>query len=170
MTAHDTHGRLDISAAPPSPLAGFEAEKQSRIQVTEADYHHLRNLIDTWPNSRDLDAGESLAEELDRAEVVSTERIAGNVVTMDSRVVFEDQQTAEKRDVWLVYPQESDVLRGRISVLAPIGTALLGLAVGQTIDWPLPGTQVKRLRIVEVVYQPEDAGTTDTSRDATSRQ
>lgn len=132
--------------------------EQGRIQITAADHQRLHKLIDTWQSSRDLDAAEALADELDRAEVVSAEHIADNVVTMNSRVVFEDQQTAERREVCLVYPHESDVERGRISVLAPIGTALLGLAVGQTIQWPLPGGQVKRLRIVDVVYQPEEAG------------
>ncbi|HWO10539.1 MAG TPA: nucleoside diphosphate kinase regulator [Polyangiaceae bacterium] len=134
------------------------AAARSRIQVTKADHERLQRLIEAWSDNRDADATEALAEELDRAEVVPAERIAGNVVTMNSRVVFEDQRTAERREVWLVYPHQSDVERGRISVLAPIGSALLGLAVGQAIDWPLPGGQVKRLRIVEVVYQPEQAG------------
>ena len=134
------------------------AAARSRIQVTKADHERLQRLIEAWSDNRDADATEALAEELDRAEVVPAERNAGNVVTMNSRVVFEDQRTAERREVWLVYPHQSDVERGRISVLAPIGSALLGLAVGQAIDWPLPGGQVKRLRIVEVVYQPEQAG------------
>ena len=134
------------------------AAARSRIQVTKADHERLQRLIEAWSDNRDADATEALAEELDRAEVVPAERIAGNVATMNSRVVFEDQRTAERREVWLVYPHQSDVERGRISVLAPIGSALLGLAVGQAIDWPLPGGQVKRLRIVEVVYQPEQAG------------
>jgi regulator of nucleoside diphosphate kinase len=129
-----------------------------RIQITSADYQRLSSLIDSQLSSRDVDAAEALADELDRAEVVPAERIAGNVVTMNSRVVFEDQQSSERREVHLVYPADSDVERGRISVLAPIGTALLGLAVGQTIEWPLPGRQVKRLRIVDVVYQPEGSG------------
>jgi regulator of nucleoside diphosphate kinase len=144
--------------AAPHPAPSPAAPARSHIEVTAADYQRLRSLVDTWPDSRDLDAVEALTDELERAEVVPAERIAGNVVTMNSHVVFEDQQTAERREVWLVYPQESDVGRGRISVLAPIGTALLGLAVGQTIEWPLPGGQTKLLRIVEVVYQPEKAG------------
>jgi regulator of nucleoside diphosphate kinase len=153
-----------------SPMAGMSSyggaargraatpEAASRIQVTAADHERLRSLIDAWAGARDRDATEALAEELDRAEVVPAERIAGNVVTMNSRVLFEDQQTGETREISLVYPPESDVERGRISVLAPVGSALLGLSVGQTIDWPLPGGQVKRLRVVQVTYQPEEAG------------
>lgn len=130
----------------------------NRIQVTEADHRRLTALIDAWPETRDRDATDALANELDRADVVPIERIAGNVVTMNSRVVFEDLETGAKREVVLVYPQASDVEQGRISVLAPVGSALLGLSVGQTIDWPLPRGQVKRLRIVDVLYQPEEAG------------
>ena len=132
--------------------------QQNRIQVTTADYQRLRMLVDTWPDTRDFDASEALADELDRADIVPADLIASNVVTMNSRVVFEDQQTSERREVSLVYPHQSDVEVGRISVLAPIGSALLGLAVGHNIEWPVPGGQVRRLRIVEVIYQPEQAG------------
>jgi len=151
-------GRLDSPTGQPSPGAGVSPEERSRIQITAADHQRLSDLIDTWPDIRDLEAAEALADELARAEIVPAETIAGNVVTMNSRVVFEDQETAARREVWLVYPQESDVERGRISVLAPIGSALLGLAVGETIEWPFPRGQVRRLRVVEVVYQPEQAG------------
>jgi len=157
--------RLDSSSARPFPGAGVRPDEHrdgphehSRIQITAADHERLRNLIDTWPDNRDREATEALADELDRAEIVPAESIAGNVVTMNSRVLFEDEETGEPREVWLVYPQASDVERGRISVLAPIGSALLGLAVGETIGWPLPAGQLKRLRVVEVVYQPEQAG------------
>jgi regulator of nucleoside diphosphate kinase len=133
-------------------------EQVSRIQVTDADHRRLVTLIDGWTAARDRDAAEELANELDRAEVVPKEAIAGNVVTMNSRVVFEDLETGATREVVLVYPEDSDVEHARISVLAPVGSALLGLSVGQTIDWPLPRGQVKRLRIVDVLYQPEEAG------------
>jgi regulator of nucleoside diphosphate kinase len=72
--------------------------------------------------------------------------------------VFRDEETGESREVSLVYPMDSDPEQGRISVLSPVGSALLGLSVGQTIDWPLPRGRLKRIRVVEVVYQPEAAG------------
>jgi regulator of nucleoside diphosphate kinase len=118
----------------------------------------LQRLVETWSNTRDRDAADALADELDRAEVVLAESVAGTLVTMNSRVVFRDEETGETREVSLVYPSESDPDRGRISVLSPVGSALLGLSVGQTIDWPLPRGQLKRIRVVEVVYQPEAAG------------
>lgn len=130
----------------------------SRIQVTTADHDRLQTLIETSADSRDAAAAEALADELDRAELVPAERIAGTVVTMHSRVVFEDQQTGATREVSLVYPHEAAAEEGRISVLAPIGSALLGLSIGQTIDWPVPRGEMKRLKIVKIVYQPEEAG------------
>lgn len=132
--------------------------RHANIQITAADRQRLLELISSWASRRDHDAADALADELDRAEVVPPDQIAGNVVTMNSRVVFQDDDTGEKREVSLVYPKDSDPAQGRISVLAPIGTALLGLSVGQTIDWPLPRGRTRRLRIVQVVYQPEEAG------------
>ena len=128
------------------------------IVVTAIDQERLRKLIRASHDARDRNAAEALADELDRAEVVAPERVAGNVVTMNSRIVFKDERTGEQREISLVYPAESDPARGRISVFAPVGAALLGLSVGQTIDWPLPEGQLKRYRVEQVVYQPEAAG------------
>jgi regulator of nucleoside diphosphate kinase len=155
------------AAAPPSapapspgrePPRGSEAAVESRLMVTAADHQRLRGIIDAWSGTRDKYATEALSDELDRAEVVPAERIAGNIVTMNSRVVFKDEETGESREVSLVYPHESDPALGRVSILAPIGSALLGLSVGQTIDWPLPNGRLKRMRVVRILYQPEEAG------------
>lgn len=157
----DRFGVSPPRAAPPPLPAKAEdiPAPESHIMVTAMDHERLQKVIQTWSDdTRDRDAAEALADELDRAEVVSAERIAGSVVTMNSRVVFRDEETGESREVSLVYPMDSDPERGRISVLAPVGSALLGLSVGQTIDWPLPRGQLKRFRVVEVVYQPEEAG------------
>ena len=76
---------------------------------------------------------------------------------MNSRVVFEDETSGERREVTLVYPGRADIGAGMISVLTPVGTALLGLRVGQSIDWEVGG-HPQRYRIVDVPYQPEAAG------------
>jgi regulator of nucleoside diphosphate kinase len=133
-------------------------DAESHIQVTATDYQRLRGIIAEWSNTRDRYATEALSDELDRAEVVASEAIAGNVVTMNSRVIFQNEETGESSEVSLVYPQQSVPALGRISVLAPVGTALLGLSVGQTIDWQMPDARLKRLRIVKILYQPEEAG------------
>ena len=147
----------------PNPSDADAVDRAGDIVVTAADYERLKGLIPLSRNARDRDAAEALADELERAEVVPAERIAGNVVTMNSRVVFRDEETGENREVLLVYPEDSDPEHGQISIFAPVGTALLGLSVGQTIDWPLPLGRLKRYRVIEVSYQPE-AAATDTSK------
>lgn len=154
--------RADVhrSAATPFDVRDHQASTsaRSRIRVTASDRQRLLGLIEARLGTRERAAAEALSEELERAEVLPAAEITGDVVTMNSRVVFRDEETGEHREISLVYPRASDPRQGRISVLAPVGSALLGLSVGQTIDWPLPRGRRKRLRLVEVLYQPEQAG------------
>ena len=76
---------------------------------------------------------------------------------MNSRVLFENETTGERREVTLVYPSDADIDAGKISVLVPVGTALLGLRVGQSIDWTLPSGEKHRYRVIDVPYQPESS-------------
>ncbi|MFP2959997.1 nucleoside diphosphate kinase regulator [Myxococcus sp. 1LA] len=126
--------------------------------VTETDLERLRQVVDHNGGGRTAEFAEMLDAELTRARVVASEAVPPTVVTMNSKVVFEDEQTGEQREVTLVYPRDASSDNGRISVLAPIGSALIGLSVGQSITWPLPGGRSKRLRIVAVPYQPEASG------------
>ena len=125
-----------------------------QIYLTQNDMDRLLKLIDAHPRKR----FEKLENELVRANVVPREEIPEGVVTMNSRVIFENETTGERREITLVYPGSADIDAGRISVLVPVGTALLGLRVGQSIDWELPGGEKQRYRIVEVPFQPEAAG------------
>ncbi len=125
-----------------------------QIYLTQNDMESLFKLVDAQPGKR----FEKLESELVRARVVPREEIPEDVVTMNSRVVFENETTGERREITLVYPGNADIDAGRISVLVPIGTALLGLRVGQSIDWELPGGEKQRYRIVDVPFQPEAAG------------
>ena len=121
--------------------------------ITNVDLERLMPVLDC----HDTPAAESLDAELRRATIVDQREVPADVVTMNSEVEYEDCGTLAKRTVKLVYPKDADATHGRISVLAPIGSALLGLRVGQTIDWPVPnGT--KRVRVVNVRYQPEASG------------
>ena len=102
--------------------------QKRRIVVTDCDLALLHRL-----------AGHPrLAAELKNAVVVDSRRVPLDVVTMNSRVQFEDETTGECREVTIVYPQQADASKAWMSVLAPTGTALLGLAVGQSIVWPFP--------------------------------
>lgn len=129
---------------------------RSAIRVTEQDLERLRGVVATHEAGRDAAAAEQLETELDRAVVVPRDELPGDVVTMNSRVVFEDE-TGRRRDVQVVYPWQAAPERGRISILAPVGVALLGLSVGQRIEWPMPNGRTASFRIVSVVYQPEAA-------------
>ena len=79
-----------------------------------------------------------------------------DVVTMHSQVSYIDETTGERRRVTLVYPDEADVPAGRVSVLAPVGAALLGLSTGQTIEWEFPKGAHRRLRVLAVAHRPAD--------------
>ncbi len=116
------------------------------LVVTEQDYVRLVALA----------CNGALAEELSRATVVPCERMPGNIVRMGSRVTYVDETSGTRREVELVYPEQADPATGRISVLAPVGSALLGLRAGQSIEWPFPDGRLRRLR-VERTAAPEDA-------------
>jgi regulator of nucleoside diphosphate kinase len=96
-----------------------------------------------------------LATELEDAIVVPADRLPCNVVTMHSRVRYVDETTGARREIQIVYPEQADPAEGRVSVLAPVGAALLGLAVGQTIEWPFPDGRLRRLRVEGLLFQPE---------------
>jgi regulator of nucleoside diphosphate kinase len=126
------------------------------IYLTQEDMDRLLELVEAYPGKR----FETLERELVRAVVVPPAEIPKDVVTMNSTVVFENETTGERREVTLVYPGSADIEAGKISILVPIATALLGLRVGQSIDWLLPSGEKQRYRIVDVPYQPESAGAT----------
>ncbi|HSP78186.1 MAG TPA: nucleoside diphosphate kinase regulator [Myxococcaceae bacterium] len=132
--------------------------QERRIIITEIDNDRLQRLIEQYGDGRNAELAEMLEQELARAEIMSAEDIPPDVVTMNSTVIFEDEETGARREVTLSYPQDARNGEGRVSVLAPIGSALLGLSAGQSIEWPVPGGRTRRLRIVAVTYQPEAAG------------
>jgi regulator of nucleoside diphosphate kinase len=123
--------------------------------VTIQDLERLRSLTEIYSSGADSRAADELDAELDLATIVSDERLPPNVVTMGSRVLFEDEGTGRRREIVLVEPQDSDPARGRISVLAPAGMALLGLRAGDSIDWPGPEGRTLALRVIAVLHQPE---------------
>lgn len=124
-----------------------------RIYITNRELERLRALVDQHSEGRDGAAAERLGSELDRAIVVDPARLPGDVVTIDSRVTFEDARNGILREVVIVYPTAADASAGRISVLAPIGAALIGQRQGDEIDWPLPDGRLAELRILAVSQQ-----------------
>jgi regulator of nucleoside diphosphate kinase len=131
----------------------MHARNDHDLVITDLDLQRLRPLLDI----ADSAAAELLDAELHRAAVVPHQVIGPDVVTMNSEVVYEDTATGLRRTVRVVYPDAADASRGSISVLAPIGSALLGLRIGQRIEWPFPRGK-RHLVVVDIPYQPEAHG------------
>ncbi len=126
------------------------------LMMTTQDARRLEALIAS-PQGLSSPMSALLEQELARAEWVDADRISADVVTMNSRVVCRDEISGEQHEIELVYPHQADPQTGKVSVLAPVGAALLGMTVGNTIDWPIPGGRTTRLRVLGVLFQPESA-------------
>ena len=128
------------------------------IVITVSDFDRLRGLLDSpryrstqWPLLL------VLREELDRGTVVPADAVPRNVVTMHSQMRVRDLMTKEAETYTLVYPDEADMNENKLSVLAPLGMALLGTRVGQIVKFAAPAGQ-RQLKIEKILYQPEAAG------------
>lgn len=130
-----------------------------KLYITRFDKSRLEELIKVagdfgGQNRKDL---VSLGEELKKAEIVSSKEVPADVVTMNSKVVLRDLGTSEEMTIALVFPRDADIDSGAVSILAPVGTAILGYAKGDIVEWTVP-SGVRRIRIENVLYQPEAAG------------
>jgi regulator of nucleoside diphosphate kinase len=127
------------------------------IVVSSVDMDRLETLLDALPPAQSA-ARHALLEELSRAELVEPADMPPDVVTMNSRVRFALDQPAEEFTLTLAYPKDMRPGDDRISVLAPVGNALIGLAAGDSIDWSRPDGAAFKLTVLDVLYQPERAG------------
>ena len=129
------------------------------IYITEFDMKRLRDML--WDVAGSSYRGrhhlEQLQAELDRGRLVAPHDVPPDVITMNSCVCLVDLDTGEEMTCTLVFPEDADIDQNRISVLAPIGTAMLGYSVGDTIEWPVP-EGLRRIQVKEILYQPEAAG------------
>ena len=132
-----------MSTKPPITLSRIDLERIEALleRATVADVANLA----------------ALRAELDRAEVVEPKDMPPQIVTMNSTVTFTDEDNGEKLTLTLVYPAAAGA-PGTVSIMAPVGSALLGLAKGQKIDWPTPHGRMRHLQVLEISYQPEAAG------------
>ncbi len=131
-----------------------------RIVITQHDLDRLRTVVNdaAAPRTRDDLAG--LIRELDRALIVEPHEVPGDVVTMNSKVQLADVETADQMEISLVFPNDTDSVEGAVSILAPVGTAIIGYRAGDTVEWPTP-SGTRTLRIERVIFQPEAAGEWD---------
>ena len=128
-----------------------------KIVLSSLDADRLSKLLDSLPDQA-FPGRDDLEAELARAEIVPPAEVPPNVVTMNSTVKFSIESSSKEFFLTLVYPKDVDARGGTISILAPVGSALLGLAKGDEIEWPNPGGRVLRVRIEDVLYQPEREG------------
>jgi regulator of nucleoside diphosphate kinase len=129
------------------------------IYITENDIKRLRELIMVareFGKEGEKYLGE-LEKELDRGKIVLPQDIPHDVITMNSKVQLKNLDTNEETIYQLVFPDDADSDQGRVSILAPIGTALLGYSVGDVIEWKVPAGVVK-LKVERILYQPEATG------------
>ncbi len=133
--------------------------KNRTLIISDADRQRLEALIESARADARVreDYLAALEAELRRARVVPADKVPGDVVRMNSVVRLRDLDSDETEEYELVYPADADIACNRISVLAPIGTAILGYRLGDVIEWPVPAG-LRRLQVEEVLYQPESAG------------
>lgn len=125
------------------------------ITVSTIDFERIEQLIEA-PAVRQQPALEGLRRELARARIVEAAELPADTVGMNSSVRLVDESSGEEHHVELVYPPHADGSAGRISILAPMGSALLGLSTGQSIDWQVPGGRKLQLKVLSVSHPRAD--------------
>lgn len=128
----------------------MSAIEKNALIICKADYQRLLPLVE----NQGSETAEALLYELERADIVANAQFPSDAVCMGSKVTFADLDTGEQTLVSLVFPAEANVDQFKISILSPIGSALIGLRIGGTIDWPLPLGNVRRIKVV-ALEQPE---------------
>jgi len=123
--------------------------------VLTRDNHDRLSALAAAASHAPGSVGEFLAYELERAEVVEPCDLPPDVITMNSRAEYRDEENGECRAVTLVYPGSEDIAEGRISIFTPIGAALIGLSCGQSIVWETRRGTKRRLVVTRVMFQPE---------------
>lgn len=129
------------------------------IYITDLDMKRLSELLEAARRLNQHDPANltKLAAELARAQVVPSAQVPAEVITMNSTVCLEDLDSGEEMTYTLVFPNEADIDQHKISVLAPIGMAMLGYRIGDTLEWKVPDG-ISRLKVKQILYQPEANG------------
>lgn len=139
------------------PCRMLPAMSKPPLTVSSLDLERLETLLKT-PAGASFPGRTQLQAELDRADIVEPGDMPPHVVTMNSTVKFSIQETGKDFCLTLVYPRDAGSTPNGISIFAPVGSALLGLSVGNELAWPVPGGSSMTVRVAEVTYQPERSG------------
>ena len=127
------------------------------ITLSSLDVDRIEALLAAIPASA-FPGKADLQAEIDRADIIAPENMPSDVVTMNSVVKFAITESGKEFVLNLVYPRDMDGSADKVSIFAPVGSALLGLAVGDQLAWPGPGGKPMTVRVEQIVYQPESAG------------
>lgn len=119
------------------------------IRITESDFRRLEKLLESQA-AQNTPGIEALEAEIDRAEIVEDEAAIGAFISLGATATFLDELTNQTYEMTLVLPHEADSSNGKISILAPAGSALLGLSPGHVISWQIPGGRSLQLRVLQV--------------------
>ena len=131
-----------------------------QIYITKFDLQRLKKKIEAvreYNDEKELPHAEELDKELDRANVLEPQDIPDDVITMNSTVSLRDLDSGDEMEYTLVFPKAANAVENNISILAPVGAAMLGCRVGDVIEWKVP-KGIRRLKVNAVVYQPEASG------------
>ncbi|MBP8205541.1 MULTISPECIES: nucleoside diphosphate kinase regulator [Simplicispira] len=131
--------------------------RKPQLILSSLDLDRIEALLAAIPSSAFAGKAE-LQAELDRADVLPPEQMPPNVVTMNSTVQFSIVETGKELRLTLVYPRDLDGSADKVSIFAPVGSALLGLSVGDELAWPGPGGKAMTVRVTDILFQPERAG------------
>lgn len=133
-----------------------------KVTLTKNDYTRIYKAITDAKNSKTINSNEAekLLSELSKAEIVPSEKIDKDVVTMNSEVKLFFENTQKEQSFKIVYPQDANLKENKISIFSSIATALIGYKIGDEIEWIVPGGMTK-IKIVDLIYQPEAAGDFD---------
>lgn len=135
--------------------------RRRKIVITELDLKRLEALLASeFAKHMAPEYHDDLEAELDRADIVRPEDVSRNVVTMNSTVTLRDLVTKEKETYTLVFPDSADIANSKLSVMAPVGTAILGQRIGDVLRWRVPEGW-RRLKVEHILYQPEREGVFD---------
>ncbi len=126
------------------------------IIISSQDLHRLETMLEH--QTKLTPTMQHLEDELARAEVVEPQDIPANVVSMNAKVLITIAPAKEATEITLVYPHDFRGDKGQVNVVAPIGTAILGLTEGQEIEWPQPDGHIMKVKIEKILYQPEREG------------
>jgi regulator of nucleoside diphosphate kinase len=132
--------------------------EQPDVTLTELDVHRLTPVLKVYEAGHGAAAVRQIRAKMGCAPVIPAEQVPPDLVTMNCRVVYEDERTRARAELVITYPDKEDVSRGRVSILEPIAAALLGTRIGQSVECTLLDGRTAQVKVIDIKYQPEKAG------------